>query len=64
MRLEQQIGRDRRIDLVGCEVGKPGFWALTDIGVRPAVEPALLDADQIIGGQIVAEPVALLDCSP
>ena len=33
---------------------------LADIGVRPAVEPALLHPDQITGRQIVAEPVPLL----
>jgi len=37
---------------------------LADLGVGPAVKPALLDADQIIGGQVVAEPVALLHHGP
>ena len=37
---------------------------LADIGVRPAVEPALLHPDQIIGRQIVAEPVPLLHDRP
>src|SRR5260370_1347702 len=64
MRLEQQIGRDRRFDLVRRELRESGLRVLTNIGVGPAVEPALLDADQIIGGQIVAEPVALLNHRP
>jgi hypothetical protein len=64
MRGEQEIGGDRRFDLVGREVGETGLRVLADIGVGPAVEPALLHADQIIGGQVVAEPVALLHQGP
>ena len=60
MRLEQQIGRDRRIDLLGRELREARLRVLADIGVGPAVEPALLHPDQIVGRQIVAEPVALL----
>ena len=64
MRLEQQVGRDRRLDLVGRELREAGLRVLADIGVGPAVEPALLHADQVIGRQIVAEPVALLHDRP
>src|SRR5260370_23255297 len=56
----QQIGRDRRFNLVRRELRESGLRVLADIGVGPAVEPALLHMDQIIGRQIVAEPVALL----
>ena len=37
---------------------------IADIGIGPAVEPALLHADQIVGRQVVAEPVALLHHGP
>src|ERR1700730_8737940 len=64
MGLEQEVGRDRRLDLIGGELREAGLRGLAAIGVRPAVEPALLHADQVIGGQVVAEPVALLHDSP
>ena len=64
MRLEQEVGCDRRLDLVGGELRETGLRVLADIGVGPAVEAALLHADQIIGGEIVAEPVALLHDRP
>src|SRR5258708_4936393 len=60
MRLEQQVRRDRRVDLVWRQLREARLRMLADIGVGPAVEPALLDPDQIVGGQVIAEPVALL----
>src|SRR5207248_8147589 len=64
MGLEQEVGGDRRFDLVGRELREPGLRVLADIRIGPAVEPALLDSDQVIGWQIVAEPVALLHDRP
>jgi hypothetical protein len=32
MRSEQQIGRDRRVDFVGCEARKAGLRVFADIG--------------------------------
>src|SRR5262249_14256918 len=64
MRLEQQIGGNRRLYLVGRELCEAGLRVLADIGVRPAVEPTLLDAEQIIRRQVVAETVALLPNRP
>jgi hypothetical protein len=54
MRFKQKIGRDHGLDLAGCESGKPWLRMPADIGKGPAVEAALLDADQIIGRQFVA----------
>src|SRR5712671_3048962 len=64
MRLEQQIGCDCSLDLVGCEIGEARLRVLSDIGVRPAVKTTLLDAEHIIGWQIIAETVALLTDGP
>ena len=60
MRLKQQVGHDRGVDLVRREIGETGLRMFADISVRPAVEAALLHARQIVGRQIIAEPVALL----
>src|SRR4029450_10571731 len=64
MRLEQEVGRDRRLDLGRRAIGEAWLRMRPDIGVRPAVEAAVLYPDQIGGGQIVAEPVTLLPDSP
>src|SRR6266404_7342390 len=64
MGLEQQIGGNRRLDLVGCQARKAGLWVLADIGVGPPVKPTLLDAEHVIGRQIVSEAVALLPHCP
>src|SRR5215510_10269539 len=64
MRLEQEVGRDRCLDLSGCEIGEARLRMWPDIGVRPAVEAAFLYPDQVVGGQIVAEPVTLLYDGP
>jgi len=64
MRGEQQVGGDRRFDLVGGEAGEAGLRVLADTGIGPAIEPALLDPDQKVGREIVAEAVALLHQCP
>src|SRR5439155_6344089 len=64
MRLEQEVGRERRLDLVGREIGETWLRMWPVIGVRPAVEAAFLYPDQVVGGQLVAEPVTLLYDGP
>ena len=46
MRLEQQVGLDRGLHLVGPHRGEAGHRVLPDIGIGPAVERALLDMGQ------------------
>lgn len=57
MCLEQEVGRDRCLHLVGREIGVAWLRMWPDIGVRPAVEAAFLHPDQVVRGQIVAEPI-------
>src|SRR4051794_24736751 len=61
MRFEQQVGRDRSLHLFGRNFRKARLGMLAGVGVWPAVEAALLNADQVVGDEIVAEPVALLN---
>src|SRR3954447_17920838 len=61
MRFEQEVGRDRSLHLFGGDFREPRLWMLAGVGVRPAVEAALLNADQIIGDEIIAETVAFLN---
>ena len=60
MRLEQHVGRDRRLHLVGPQLREARLRMLADVRIGPAVERALLHAGEIVRHQIVAEPVALL----
>src|SRR5919199_243667 len=64
MCLEQEVGRERRLDLVGREIGKARLWMRPVIGVWPTVEAAFLHPDQVVGGQLVAEPIPLLHDGP
>jgi hypothetical protein len=41
VRGEEEIGRDRRFDLVGGEAAEAGLRVLADMGVGPAIEPRL-----------------------
>src|SRR3954464_8596928 len=64
MRFEQQVGGNRRIDLVRRQLGKAGLRAIADVSVGPAIEAALLYPDQQVRWQSVAEPIALLHDGP
>src|SRR5258707_11859112 len=61
MRFEQQIWRDRGLHLVGRVFCKARLRMLAGVGVGPAVEPALLDTDEIVGDELVAEAVTFLN---
>src|SRR6516162_11467637 len=53
MRLEQQIGSDRRVHFLRCKAGETGLRVLADIGIGPAVETSILYVREIIGRQVV-----------
>ena len=61
MGVEQHVRRDGRGDLATRILGAPDrVGILADIGVRIAVEAALPDTREVIGRQVVAQPVALI----
>ena len=64
MRLQQQVGHDRRSTLSGASCGEARLRVRAEIGIGPAVEANLPHPDQVIGGQVVAEAVAFLHPGP
>jgi hypothetical protein len=64
MRLEQQVGRDRGGDFVRREIGKTRLRMVADVRIRPTIKSALLNTDQIIGWQIVAQTITFLHQCP
>src|SRR4051812_14524669 len=64
MGTEQDIRNDRVFHQVRFETFVPWIFVRTDVGVRPTIKSPLLDVREIIGYQIVAQRVPLLNGSP
>src|SRR5205823_13361264 len=64
VRLEHHVGDDRASYEVGTLALVPGVLVRTRIRERPAIEATVFDLDQVLRGQVIAEPVALFDCGP
>src|SRR4029077_659310 len=60
MCFEQQVGSDCCLDLIRSPVRETRLRVLADISVRPSIEPAFLNADQIVRWQQITEAIPLL----
>ena len=64
MRLQQHVGDDHRVLQVGVLALVPRILIAADVVPGPAVEAALLDVRDVVGDQVVAQLVALVDRRP
>src|SRR6478735_7235513 len=60
MCFEQQVGSECGLHLIRSPVRETRLRVLADIRVRPSVEPAFLNADQIVRWQQITEAISLL----
>src|SRR4029450_11265839 len=64
MRSKREIGSDRLGDHVGPRRLHPGIDMIAVIAPRPAIKGSVLDRGQIVGDEIVAELITLVDHYP
>jgi hypothetical protein len=64
MRADRIVGNDRLRDEVRTLTLVAWVLVLAEVGIGPAVECAVLHARDVIGDEVVAEPVALVDRGP
>src|SRR4029078_12018936 len=64
VRLQQHVGNDGRRLQLGVLARVPRIGIAADVVPGPAVKPALLDWGDVVGDQVVAQLVALVDGHP
>ena len=64
MRLQQHVGDDGRVLQLGMLAPVARILVAADVVPGPAVEAALLDVRDVVGDQVVAQLVALVDRRP
>ena len=64
MGLEQHVGRRHGLGEIVAPPREARVLVVADVEPRPAVEGARLDAGRVVGRQVVAERVALVDRAP
>ena len=64
MRRNQHVGHDGALHEIRKRPDVARIVVRADVGIRPAVEAAVLDRRRVVGHQVVAEIVALVDRRP